>query len=307
MTDLQWFELYPPRGLELEAITDTLRPLTSRPRVGLMRSTPTVVFELRGEAGKVRFLLGLERQLVHSVPRQMQAQLPELGIVARPSVKRPSLLIGCNLRLSRIAYPLRLDTAASVSAGLMSALGSLNKEEAACVQWVLGSSHRRSGRPPEASVAQALGLEPMSEPTASDQQAWRSKASEPLFAVRGRSGASANSTRRSVAIMRSLIGALSLANSAQVELRAGRPSMRVARHISEVRTPVTTWSAVVSASELALLLGWPLGEIEAPGHRTSVGRPPKELQTTADESARRDRVLGVSLHPADEGQLVTLP
>ena len=60
MTELSWSELFPPRDLALADVTATMRILAGRPRRGVQRLTPIVVFELWLRPGRVRWLLGMD-------------------------------------------------------------------------------------------------------------------------------------------------------------------------------------------------------------------------------------------------------
>jgi hypothetical protein len=83
MTDLVWFELHLPRGLDVAAVTGAMRVVVNRPRQGLLRQIPVVVFEVWSVTARVRWLLGVEKPLVGSLPKSFLAQFPGLmlGVV----------------------------------------------------------------------------------------------------------------------------------------------------------------------------------------------------------------------------------
>ena len=122
MPDLIWFELFPPTDLDLAAITNMLRPLASRPRLGILGRTPTVVFESWSDGERLRWLLGVEPLLASSVPSQLQAQLPNLGVVRLAEPNRPDITVAVDLHLHGLANPLRLDVASAVSSGVLHVL-----------------------------------------------------------------------------------------------------------------------------------------------------------------------------------------
>lgn len=305
--ELVWFELHPPRDLDLSAVTAMLRPLASRPRNGVLRRTPHVVFEVWGGAVAPRWLLGMEPMLAWHLPEQLRAQLPQLGVVRMADAKRPTVAVGVELRLQGFTNPLRLDVAPAVSAGVLGTLDGLRKGERAVVQWVIGPAQQRRERPQAVTVREAIGLDPMHEETAQDRQFWKNKTAEPLFGVRGRVGVSASSARAS-SVLRTLVSSLAIANAAHAELRASQPSTRIARRLARVYQPGITWGCVLNAAELATVLGLPLaGMADVPGvlgkHVAPV--PPKLLLPVGSES--HDRILGTSLHPADSGKPVRIP
>jgi hypothetical protein len=309
MTDLVWFDLYPPRSLDLASVVALMRPLASRPRLGLLQRTPVVVLEAWVHAGTVSWLVGMDPRLTATVPGQFRAHLPKLGLMASAHPDRPAPLLGADVRLSSFAFPLRLDVADAVSAGVLATANMLRGHESACLQWVLGPSYQRATRPNAFNMSEALGLQQPKLPTATDQQAWRSKTAEPLYGVQGRIGAWSASPERTVTIMRSLAAALSLANSPHCAVRMNAPTTRRAHDLTLVHQPTVTWSSVVSSAELAVLLGWPLGTTTGSGRSPQLAPAPAQLLVRPEAAAkhRATRVLGASLHPADHGQLVTMP
>jgi energy-coupling factor transporter ATP-binding protein EcfA2 len=303
--ELVWLELYPPHDLDLAAVTAMLRPLANRPRLGMLRRTPVVVFECWSDAGTLRWLLGVEPMLAAQIPAQFRAQMPRLGIVRRAPA-RPVVTVAVDLRLQGLANPLRLDVAPAVSAGVLRTLGELHKGEHAVLSWVIGPAQQRRQRPQPLTVRQALGIDPMPDETAQDRQFWKNKTAEPLFGVRGRIGVT-GSSRRTTAILRSLVSALGIANGSHAELRASQPSARNARRLNQVFQPGITWGCVVNAAELATLLGWPLAMVDVPGVLGKHIAPVPEKLLLPSDTTRTDRILGVSLHPADDGKLVRIP
>lgn len=303
--ELTWFELFPPRDLDLAAVTAMLRPIASRPRLGILKRTPVVVFECWGDGRGVRWLLGVESLLAAQLPDQLRAQLPQLGVVQQTTLERPLVDVAVELRLQGLANPLRLDVAPAVGAGVLRTLGNLHKGESAVVQWVIGPAQQRRHRPQAVSVREALGIDPMPEETAQDRQFWKMKTAEALFGVRGRIGVTASSKRAS-SILRSLVSALAIANATHAELRASQPSARQARKLMQVVQPSITWGCVVNAAELATLLGWPVA-VDLPGALGKHVAPVLPKLLVSPDADTRTRILGVSLHPADGGKLVKVP
>lgn len=309
MTELVWFDLYPPRGLDLTAVTNLIRPLGSRPRYGLMQRTPVVVCEAWVRPGQVRWLLGADQRLTATLPDQLRAAVPGLGVFSSSAPARPTPVLAAEVRLTSFAFPLRLDTATSVSAGVLATANLLRGSESVVLQWVVGPSHQRAQRPDKFDLAEALGLRKPTPPTTTEQQAWRHKTAEPLFGIRGRVGASAASPQRAVLLIRSLVGALSLASSSHCHVRATLSTARRAHDLARAHGPAATWSSVASGAELAVLLGWPIGDTRVPGRGPMLAPAPRQLLISSGQTDKQtgQRILGASLHPADQGQLVTMP
>jgi hypothetical protein len=309
-SELSWYELVPPRELDLAAVTGLLRPLASRPRLGLIPATPVVVLETHIAPGLVRWLLALDVRLVSTLPAALRAQLPGVVLVPVAAETRPRLAVAANLRLSSFTFPLRLDTAEAVSAGVLGTANLLQQRESIVVQWVIGPSHQRAQRPEAFDLAVSLGLRQPTRPPASEEQAWRTKSGEPLHGVRGRVGASAASPRRAANLVRSVGAALQVANSGRCMVRLTAPSERRARDLAAaVHRPISSWSSVVNTSELAMLSALPFGQVEPAGRSTTLAPAPASLLALVDAEPLRQgqRTLGLGLHPLDGGQLVTVP
>lgn len=306
MTTLVWYDVYLPSGLDLTAATKLIRPLASRPKLGLTRRTPIVVFELWSKGGTIYWLLGLDQHLVATVPPQLRAQLPGLTLVKTTKLRRLTPDLASTVHTTGLVQPLRTEMAGPVSAGLLDTLGSLGKNESAVVQLVIGPAQDQKVLPATFDLTRSLGLRPSLTPTTRDQNLWRLKAAEPLFAVRCRVGASATTPRRATATIRLLANSLHLASASHTQLRTRTTTSAQAHSLVTVHTRGNRWSAMLNAAELAALLGWPLDGVAS----TGVGRPANPAPTTLLASSRRAgsvRLLGESLHPADAGQVVTVP
>jgi hypothetical protein len=306
-TSLAWYDVYPPVGLDLAALTKLIRPLASRPRVGLMRRTPIAVFELWSKGGALSWLLGLDQLLTATVPAQLRAQLPGLTLVETTDPRRPAPDLATTVYAMGLVQPLRTEMAGSISAGLLDTLGSLRKLESAVVQFVVGPTEGRKVAPTTFDPGHALGLRPRPTPPTHEQNLWRQKAAEPLFAVRCRVGATATTGKRATEIIRLLASSLQLANASHTQLHPRTTTAAEARRLITVHTRGARWSAVLGAAELAAVLGWPVDGVMAPGVDRTANPTPTTLLASPPERPDGVRRLGVSLHPADNGQVVTLP
>jgi hypothetical protein len=304
---LSWFEIYSPKGCCLPDVTATLRPLEHRPRQGLTRLTPIVVFELWLNAGTARWLVGMDSTLSFAVPHQMSAQLRGLTLAPKRHPERATPTSAAKLIIEGLAWPLRTEMAGSVALALLQVAETLQARQSAVVQWVVGPSAPRRLPPSEFHLAEALGLKPPAQPDLPARRAWGAKSQEPIFGVHGRLGAVARSARAANGIIRQLHQALSLAGSAHAHLRANRPSSATGHQLVAVSGARRRWSGIVNATELAMLISWPVDGVKVPGSiGPSIARAPKALLTPGKASSTT-RILGTSLHPADAGQLVTLP
>lgn len=311
MSRLSWFSLSLPRDMELADVTAVLRPLAARPHFGITGAVPLAVLEVWSIGGRVSWRLGLDFRVARSLSQQMAAHLPRLGVRPEQEVERPKLSTAAEVRMHGLAMPLRLETAGAVASGLLAVLGELATSETGVVQWTVGPCRTQPHPPARLDVGEILGLHAPHTPDATALKLWRDKVTEPLFGCRGRIAADASTPTRAAAIVRSLGDALALADTAHAGLRRGRTSARYARRVGTAgRTPLT-WSCLLSAAELAAVIGWPLKETPSEhlpltgGH---INEAPHQLLVDEDEEAGDDRrVLGESLHAAQTGQLVAMP
>lgn len=310
MADLRWFEVSPPRDVDLAAVTAVLRPLANRPRLGLTATTPLAVFEVWGYGGEIHWRFGVDAQLAREVAAQLRAHLPKMGLTPLPKVQRPALLLGADMRLHGLSSPLRLDTAGAVSAELLNTLGALYAGEVGVVQWVLGPSHPRGSAPARFNLAESLGMRVPQEPNATTARLWREKTAEVLFACQGRIGAMGVNTGRAYNIIRALSSAVKLANAEHASLRLSKASHGRAQKVADVARPALNWGCLLSAAELAAVLGWPVQEVvndDLPVIGGHINPAPERLLVSEDGEPSGARVLGESLHPAQRGELVTVP
>ena len=292
MSELNWWEFHLPRGMTLDTVTALIRPIAPRPKLGLTARTPRVVIEQWNIAGTTRHLLGLELPLGELFAMQLAASVPDL-IVRRASARlRPRVVRAADVSMTSLATSLRTDVAVDVSRAVGAALRRTPSSQALVMQWVIGPSQQRAHVPVEHRVLEQLGFVRPRDPSTAERSAWRQKASEPLFGIRGKLGATAVN-----AALGDLRSAIQLADSAQGHLRIGPPSPKSADALNAVTTK--RWGGIVSAKELAVLLALPLDGTEDE-RAVPVGNLPPRPSSAG-------RILGISRHPATRGAPVLLP
>jgi hypothetical protein len=306
MPELAWFEAFPPDELKLDRVTAMLRVLAGRPLLGIRRLQPVVVFEQWTGKDIVRWLLGVDAQIARHLPGDLMAQVPGLSLTSvKDSPRRPPTTAR-EVQPSSVMYPLRLDTASAVAAGLLGLRRRVGADEAVVIQWVLGPSVSRA-RPLGNTPLQVLGIAPV-EHDSSERAAWRQKVNEPLFGVRGRVGAVAADLRRAAQLIGPAVSALSLVSGPHAHIRGRWQSRRIASQLERVQGKVRSWSGVVNAAELAVLLGWPVEGVPVPGRESSnFCPPPASLLVPPADSEVTDRIIGASVHPRAKDRLIRLP
>jgi hypothetical protein len=306
MIEFSWFQAYPPRNASLAEVTGMVRLLASRPRYGLRRLQPVVVFEVWVYPGRLAWLVGIEPAIARTLPGELIAQLPGLTLLPTEQPARPAPITGRELRLSSAVFPLRREAAVAVTTGLVHLQDQLHHGEAVVVQLVVGPSHHPTPVPVTRTPLDILGFTEARQPDRDELQAWKNRLGEPLLGLRARVSAVAGDARRAGELLRPTVSALALAGSPQARVYAGRQTARVADQLVDVMGQWRTWSLVVNGGELATLLGWCLGGRDVPGGPGPFAPPPAALQQ-APHRGTLARVLGVSTHPATAGRLVWLP
>lgn len=248
----------------------------------------------------------MDQRMSAALPHELRAQLPGLNLVRQDKeAHRPPLTTAREIRFRGLSFPLRLDVASAVSSGLFQLTQQLEGREEAVVHWLIGPSSNRQQLPSEFHVLSALGLvEP--QPQDAERQAWKSKVVEPLFGVRGRIGVAVPDVRRAAVLLRSLMTALSLASGPATPLLASPQSSRTAEHLRRVVSRTRSWSSLMNAAELAVVLGWPVDGATPPNSGQYLA--PVSAALLVDETVDTpERVLGRSTHPASRDRLVRLP
>lgn len=306
MPKLDWFEAFPPDGLTLAHVTAMVRVLGGRPHLGLGKLQPIVTFELWVTRDAVRWLIGIDEQIARHLAGDLAAQVPGLSVAHLKDSPRQRPITAREIYPSSAAYPLRLDTAGAVSAGLLGLCRRVGAQEAVVVQWVVGPSFNRA-RPLGQTPLQLLGVtSPMSD--GSERTAWREKVSEPLFGIRGRVGAVAEDLKRATQLIGPAVSALSLAAGPYAHLRGWWQSSRIGGQLQRVQGKVRSWSGSVNAAELAVLLGYPVDGVHVPGRNTAFSTPPPSLLLPSEDEAKStDRIIGTSVHARSKGMAVRVP
>jgi hypothetical protein len=310
MTELAWREVFPPDGLSLAQVTGMIRVLSGRPRLGLLQLQPIVVFEQWITHDSVRWLVGCDEQIARHLPGDLTAQVPGLVLAAVHESPRTMPVTAREVRPTSTAYPLRMDTAGSVTTALLQLRHRLGSDESIVVSWTIGPSHdRATAQPTQPSMLEWLGMTTPRKPDNGERTAWTQKVSEPLFGVRGRVGAVADDPKRAAQLIGPVISALSLASGPHARLESSWQSSRIARQLFQVVGSVRTWSGVVNAAELGLLLGLPVDGVVVPGRRSKLGTPPRTLLATSrpPKSVQHDRIIGTSVHARSKDSFVRIP
>ena len=280
---LVWRGVAWPRPFDPEVALELLSRLASDHTVG------HVVFEVRGNARKIHYLVGCAPNKLHAVSALLTTHVEG----ARFCQDRSRLIPGMAVRV-RITHPsLALSTdriLAAVRAVLAGFAAATKEDEELVLQVVLGPRmhpYTISDRAPDPRVTW-WGLLLFGErPASSDTKArMKLRAQSHAFKTVIRLGVRAATVGRSRQLLTSLYASLKVAEAPGARLHIAPEAPQALR----IAKSPWRWPLILSAPELVSLMGWPLGDGTLPGiggiHPKSVA-PPSGLKDS-------DRPFGIS-------------
>jgi hypothetical protein len=287
MSEYRWFDLHWPRPLAADSALEMLRRLATE------RVRAPFVIEAISNGGHVRYRLGVPFAAVASARHLFAALLP--GAILNDS---PADLVGADAAVRMVArgasLGLRVSRPGEISRAILAALSATEDDETVVLQLFIGDGRpayvqaKRPRDPRQGLLSQLLNgdREASSELTTR----MRDKASEHTLAVMVRVAAAADDVSRRHALLKGVIGALRLTQTAGTRLdflhaavaSLGRIPQRGFLHL----TP----------GEVLSLGGWPLGDGELPG-MSGLHPTPLRLRGIAPGG---DRIFGTAATPGDE-------
>ena len=287
---LVWQRLHWQRPVTAYAVTELLRLWASDPR------QPLLVLEARSSGKGVQFFLGIRRDSLSYLRHQLRHVVRDTQLHDPAKGDRPALSASGTLRLSRSQRPLSTADPEAIVRAILAGLVRVQTGEAIALQIVLGPRRTAQVVSSTATVASELPFL-LTLPTPQDGEAraaLRDKRSEPAFRATIRVGAAAATRARRRALLAGLLNALCMAQSPGVSIRL-LPDLPSRLHRG---SPPWRWPLTLNVSELAGLLGWPIGETDLPGVPAlhPVLLPP---ESTASRRSP-ERVVALSTVPGQE-------
>ncbi len=253
-----WREVAWPRPFDPEVALDLLGRLAADRNVG------TVVFEARGDAHGVRYLIGCTDVQTSAVAQLMTSHVEGVRLSAK--THRPKVNSAARVRVSHHLLALSTDR---VMAAVRSVLAGLAAAKTGHGELVLQVTLGRrvapsmvSDRPDDPrSTWLDLIVGAVHPASAETKASMRVRAGSHGFKAIIRVGATASTLGRERHLISNLIGGLKVAESAGAHLWM-RPESPKA--LSTAQRP-WRWPLTLSAPELVSFMGWPLGDGPLPG------------------------------------------
>lgn len=255
---LVWRGVTWPRPFEPEAALELLGRLSAD------HGTGTIVWEVRGDAKKIHYLVGCAPERVHAVSQILTSHVegarycPDIarktpGLAARVRVTHPSLALSTD----RVMAAVR-----SVLAGMAAAKPG---REELILQVMLGPRVGPSMLPDRPNDPRSSWLDLIVggvRPASSEAKAsMKTRANAHGFKVVIRLGSRAETPARERELISNLFGGMKVAEAAGARLHLSPESPMA---LQTAHRP-WRWPLVLSAPELVSLMGWPLGEGTLPG------------------------------------------
>jgi len=283
-----WREVSWPRPFDPDAALDLLG------RLAADHSTGTVIWEARGDAKGIRYLVGCSAERLAAVSQIMTSHVDGVRLSAK--TRRATVATAARVRISHNSLALSTDRVmAAVRSGLAGLAAAKRKDEEVVLQVMLGrhlAPSMLSDRPndPRATWLDLI-LGTLRPASAETRASMKTRAGSHGFMTIIRLGAAAGTPGRERDLITNLFSGLKVAESAGAHLHLSPESSAA---LSTARRP-WRWPLALSAPELVSLMGWPLGEGTLPG---VVGVHPKML--SAPEGLHNsDRPFAISTAPGE--------
>lgn len=255
------------------------RPLPAAPLLGLLTRLASdaargpLVWEVRAEAGRVRYLLGATECDQREVARLLPSMVPGTTMTRIAAVRREAERCG-RLRIRQRSLALNLEATVPMLRALLGAMASTTAaDDVLVVQVVLGSavspeSVPRSIEDPTLSIWDKLlwGSRPASGELRTQM---RGKLSQYRFRAVVRIGVSANTPARRMVLVQRVLAAFRQLQSGgtHVDLVADRPNT-----VDDASVPLRL-PLRLTPEEALCFLAWPTGSDELPGMPSLHPRP----------------------------------
>ena len=298
--ELVWLQLFWPRPLSTQTVSELLQRLVADPHSGRL------VFETRAHAKGLVFLLGVRssqrdtiahivRELVPGVQYTDSTEQPaDSGEATSLANRRPRMDKAARITTNRSERLLAVSQVEAATRRLLAACSELSPGECVTVQVQLG---RR--RPPRSVPYQSWWDVLMHgyRPPANTRLDKTDRCQYHCVQVSVRIGVAGMSHARARQQLLNIFGAMRSVETSHAHLRLTPESATRLNQASVPWYPFYTTS-LLAASEIALLTGWPIGDSELPALGPISPRvmpPPHWLSSTQSHLA--GRVFGVSNAP----------
>jgi hypothetical protein len=312
---IHWHTLRFPAGVEAESVADILRTLGGESRGGLFARRTPVVIETELNRREVSWRIGATRTATSRLKHAAEQRLSGLSWTATDESASFNPTVAVEVRVVGLDRLLATDFAEAAAQRLLGTAHELRSDESLLIQWQIGPWLGRSPIRPASTKRPERNLWNIEEwgvPDLDSEQvtAARKKAAEHIFACVGRIAVRGAEGERAHQLLAAAGGALQLLRAPGVGVsRRAIPSWVAKRRLHTYRVPPIGPPCRLTATELAGLIGWPLGNPRLPGVSYVASRAlplDDRVLIPAAIAEPTDRIVGESAYPSQADQVAVL-
>lgn len=305
------YRLHFPADVTAEAVAGVLRVAAAESRGGFLYPKAPIVVETVLRRREVSWWISLDERRARHLQSAAETGLPGLRWEQTP---RPTVPVAraIELRVNSQERLLDADLAEATVQRLLGVASSLGKNEVVLIQWQIGAWLPRSPIPPAAAPEPRTiwNLPEWGNPVRDSERvtALRKKQAEHIFAAVGRVAVGAATDQRADGLLASTINAYQLLRAPGVGVSRRRlPSWWVARRLDVWRVSQIGPAIRMTASELAGVIGWPVGNPALPGVRYAASRRlALDERCLTNRTKDSERILGAGGYPSQSEMSVRL-
>lgn len=252
-----WRIIHWPRPLKWDVVWDMVHRLVADPSLG------TVIFETRATRSRIQYRIGADPAHIEGVMRLVADLVPGVQLTT-PTVARTPVYVAARLSVSHPSMALDTSRVEALTRAVLAALSGLDADERLVIHLMIGRRLAPAVADQVTKERQSwwsllnVGVQQASR-TEVARVAERRRQHGALVTIR--LGATASTTAKANSLMERLFGGLRVAESVGVRLRLTRENPQ---GLCEARRP-WRYPLHLSASEIACMCAWPIGEGELPG------------------------------------------
>lgn len=278
-----WLAIHWPRPLSWQLVFDLMQRLVADPSLGRL------IIETRATHSQISFRIGAEEPHVQQLQKICHNLVPGVQISTSKSSRSP-VAVAARLKVSHPSLALDSKRVEAISRVVLAGMSGLEKNETLVLQVIIGGRLSPAMTPPGMSRAKHSWWQLLTggvpEASAVEIAGIRQRQSKHGALVSIHLGASATTPGRSRHLVSQLFGGLRVAEVAGVtlHLQAENPDK-----LNNAQPP-WRYPLRLSASEIACMLAWPIGDGELPGMPPVSPRkipPPKWLTCEQHDVKRR--------------------
>ncbi len=256
----QWRQVWWPRPFTPEQAFELLE------RLAADRTMGELVFEARGEKGRITYFVGMRPHHCRSVGYAIKHLVPGVHYAEPKSIARPKVTFTGYMKVSHPSLALDSQRVTAISRAVMAGLASAKEPgEVAVVQVMVSNRLSPQFVPPDTPQPTdhwyQIAYRGVREANTDTRNSLKTRAGSHGFAATIRIGVRGSTVGRTHLLFSATQGGIRVAQNLGVRINFRRES---ARHLIDVTRP-WKWPLHISTRELVPLMGWPV-DTDADGH-----------------------------------------